>query len=108
MSAVQPIPSQSPQTTIKPGQVLVVGRCVSAKRQGQLYVHLIVMPAPDPYSSPATVEVLAKTRQADSEQDVRLLCRLGGYRRSYKSVDRETGEVRNVQTADNKLFLLED
>lgn len=113
MSSVAPIPStnpgQSPQSmSIKPGHVMVIGRCVRAKRVGTLFAHLIVMPAPDPYSSPATIEVLAKTRQADSEQDVRMLCRLGGYRRSYKSTDRETGEVTQVQTADNKLFLVED
>lgn len=119
MSAVAatPLPNQSqppqiPQSVLqllaKGGHVYVVGRCVSAKRAGTLFSHLIVMPAPDPYSSPSTVEVLAKSRQADSEQDVRLLCRLGGYKRSFKATDRETGETRQVNTADNKLFLVED
>lgn len=109
MSAVAtPIPTQPQNTTLKAGQVLIVGRCVSAKRSGQLFEHLIVMPAPDPYSSPSTVSVLAKSRQADAEMDVRLLCRVGGYKRSYKSTDRETGEQRQVHTADNKLFLVED
>lgn len=109
MSAVAtPIPTQTQQASIKPGQVLIVGRCISAKRAGTLFEHLIVMPAPDPYSSPSTVSVLAKSRQADSEQDVRLLCRVSGYKRNYKSTDRETGEQRQVNTADNKLFLVED
>lgn len=108
MSAVAEMPKAGQTATMKPGQVLIVGRCISAKRSGSLFAHLVVLPAPDPYSSPSTVEVLAKTRQADSEQDVRLLCRVGGYRRSYKSTDRETGEQRQVTTADNKLFLVED
>lgn len=117
MSAVAatPIPTQPqqiPQAVLqllaKGGHAYIVGRCISAKRAGTLYEHLIVMPAPDPYSSPATVSVLAKARHADAEQDVRLLCRVGGYRRSYKSTDRETGEQRNVQTADNKFFVVED
>lgn len=107
MSAVQAVPNQT-QQSVKVGQVFIVGRCISAKRVGSLFSHLVVMPAPDPYSSPATVEVLATSRQADSEQDVRLLCRVGGYKRSYKSTDRETGEQRTVQTADNKLFVVEE
>ncbi|NMG46953.1 hypothetical protein GO613_02395 [Azoarcus communis] len=107
MSAVaQSVPN--PTHTLKPGQVLIVGRCVSAKRVGTLFSHLVVMPAPDPYSSPSTVEVLAKNRHADGEQDVRFMCRVGGYKRSYKTTDRETGEQRQVNTADNKLFLIED
>jgi hypothetical protein len=113
--AVQQIPTQTPQIPqsilqllAKGGHAYIVGRCVSAKRAGTLFSHLIVMPAPDPYSSPSTVEVIAKTRQADSEQDVRLFCRVGGYKRSYKKTDQDTGEQRQVQTADNKLFLVED
>ena len=110
MSAVAavPNPSQFQSISLRAGQVMIVGRCVSAKRAGTLFSHLVVLPAPDPYSSPSTVEVLAKSRQADSEQDVKLLCRVGGYKRSYKSIDRETGETRQVHTADNKLFLVED
>ncbi|HRQ14963.1 MAG TPA: single-stranded DNA-binding protein [Promineifilum sp.] len=108
MSAVAEMPSAGQKATIRPGDVLIKGRCISAKRSGSLYAHLVVLPAPDPYSSPSTVEVLAKTRQADAEQDVSLLCRVGGYKRNYKTTDRETREVRMVNTADNKLFLIED
>lgn len=109
MSAVSATPIQSqPQQSIKPGQVLITGRLTAFKRAGQLFEHLIVIPAPDPYSSPATVSVLGKSRLGDQEQDVRVLCRVGGYRRSFNSTDRETGEVRKVQTADNKLFVVED
>lgn len=109
MSAVAavPNPSQS-QISLRAGQVMIVGRCMSAKKAGTLYAHLVVLPAPDPYSSPSTVEVLSKTRQADSEEDVKLLCHVRGYKRSYRTTDRETGEVRQVHTADNKLFLVED
>jgi hypothetical protein len=109
MSSVpNPTPIQPQTTALKPGHVLIVGRCISAKKAGTLYSHLVIMPAPDPYSAPATVEVLASSRLADSEQDVRLHCRVGGYKRSYKATDRETGEQRQVQTADNKLFYVED
>ena len=110
MSAVaaMPNPSQGQAISLKAGQVMIVGRCISAKRAGSLFSHLVVLPAPDPYSSPSTVEVLSKARQADTEQDVKFLCRVGGYKRSYKSTDRETGETRQVHTADNKLFLVED
>ena len=107
MSQVAELPKGQSQS-LKVGEVIIKGRCTSAKRLGTLFAHLVVLPAPDPYSSPATVEVLAKTRQADSEQDVTLHCRIGGYRRSYKTTDRQTGEERQVLTADNKLFVIED
>jgi hypothetical protein len=103
-----PVSAMPLPTSLKPGQVLVVGRLSVVKKIGQIFAHLIVMPAPDAYSSPATVEVISKTRQGQPDEDIRLLCRLGGYRRSYKSLDRETGESRQVVTADNKLFVVED
>ncbi len=107
MTALAELPkAQGP--SLKVGEVIIKGRCMSAKKQGTYFAHLVVLPAADPYSSPATVEVLAKTRQADQEQDITLHCRIGGYRRSYKSTDRETGEQRTVVTADNKLFVVED
>lgn len=92
---------------VQPGQVWIIGRCISAKKSGTLWEHLVVLPAPDLYSSPSTVSVLAKTRQASQEEDVQLLCRVTGYKRSYNKTDQETGERTTVKTADNRLFLVE-
>jgi hypothetical protein len=104
-------PVQSSPRKISPGQVLLIGRCMSARKpQGgsELWTHLIVLPAPDAYSSPATVEVLAKRRLADKEEDVEVLCRVGGFRRQYNSRPDEDGVIKKITTADNKLFAIED
>jgi hypothetical protein len=103
-------PSAAPSPAMKPGQVLVIGRLASCKRPAgsQWFINLVTMPAPDAYSSPSTVEILSKNRLGDPEQDVRILCRLGGFKRQYKATDRETGEIRTVQTSDNKLYAVED
>lgn len=90
------------------GEAVISGRIQKIQKRGDYFVHLITLPAPDAYSAPSTVEVLAQRRLGDTEEDVRIRVRIGGYRRSYKATDRETGEIRNVQTADNKLFAVED
>lgn len=86
------------------GIVQVAGKLVSVRKAGSVFEHIIKMAAPDPYSSPATISVMAQTRLGQAEDEVKVRCRLTGYGRTYKSTDQETGEVRNVKTADNKLF----
>lgn len=92
---------------IKPGQTFIIGRCTLARKAGESFLHLVVLPAADEYSSPATVEIISKQRFAAAGDDVRILCRIGGFRRQYKVTDKETGEVRTVTTADNKFFAVE-
>lgn len=107
MSQVAEMPKQEQGgQRLKVGEVVVKGRCVAVRKQGTVFLHLIVLPASDPYSSPSTVEVTAPQRVAQPEEDVTLLCRLGGYRRSYNKTDEDTGEIRKVQTADNRLQVL--
>lgn len=86
------------------GVVLVVGKLIGSRKAGQMFENLVKMPAPDPYSSPSTLSIISKTRLGAPEDDIRVICRLTGYGRSYKSTDQETGEQRQVKTADNKLF----
>lgn len=106
MSAVAPVSSLP--ASIKPGQVLVVGRLAGARKAGQQWLHLIVMPSADSYSSPSTVEVGASARLGDKDDEIKVLCKLAGYRRSYKQQDQATGESRTVQTADNRLYAVEE
>lgn len=102
-AAVQNLPA-----SIKAGQVLIAGKILLVRKSGQKWIHLIVMPSQDSYSSPSTVEVSASARLGDKDEDCKVLCRVAGYRRSYKATDQETGEQRTVYTADNRLFALED
>lgn len=109
-AAVADLPARQNQK-LELGQAVIKGRLTAARRPQNSdgwWTHLIVLPAPDAYSSPSTVEVLAKRRLGERDDDVQVTVRLGGYKRSYRATDRETGEQRVVHTADNKLFALED
>lgn len=115
MSAVPSpaVPSVAPAPTrsIKPGEVLIIGKLTAARRPGSggtYWTHLVVLPSADSYSSPSTVEILATRRLGERDEEVRVLCKVGGFRRAYKATDKETGEIRQVHTADNKLFAVED
>lgn len=91
------------------GEAILQGRLQSVRKAGTAgFSHLLVLPAPDAYSSPATVEIMATNRLGASEDDIRVRVRIGGYRRTYKATDKDTGEVRNVTTADNRLFAVEE
>lgn len=110
-AAVAEVPQVGKGPSLKMGETIVRGKIIGAKRpqgNGAFWENLVVMPAPDPYSSPATISILSGQRLGDRDEDVTVRVRIGGYRRSYKATDRETGEVRTVQTADNKLFAVED
>lgn len=96
----------SEATPQKPAVALIQGRCLNVRKSGELFLHLIAMPAPDPYSHPSTVEVSALTRMAEKDGDFRALVRVTGYPRQYKTTDRDTGEERTVRTADARLSVV--
>lgn len=109
-AAVAELPASSKSVT-RFGESTLQGRLQLYRRpQGnsKFWENLVVLPAPDAYSAPATVLILASSRLGERDEDVTVRVRIGGYRRSYNTTDRETGEVRNVQTADVKLFAIED
>ncbi len=87
---------------------ILQGRLLRITKRGDNVIHLVVLPAPDSYTSPATVEIIAKTRLGQPEDDLRIRVRIGGYRRTYNATDRETGETRPVTTADVRLFAVEE
>lgn len=90
------------------GESVLQGRLLKIQKRAENFIHLVVLPAPDSYTSPATVEIVAKSRLAQVEDDIRVRVRIGGYRRTYNATDRETGETRPVTTADVRLFAVED
>lgn len=104
----QSAPVQNLPASIKAGQVLIAGKIHLIRKAGQRWLHLIVMPSQDAYSSPSTVEVIASSRLGDKDDDCKVLCRVAGFRRSYRTTDQETGEQRTVFTADNRLIAIED
>lgn len=105
----------TPQASNEPGQkapsipfgrVPLRGRVKAVRRsRGQRagFLTLLVMPARDEFSSPATVEVFSPERLAEPDAMWQGWCEVGGYRRTYKTeqTDRD-GEMRTVtvETAD--------
>ena len=83
--------------------VLISGKCIQVRKSGETWLHLVSMPAPDPYSHPSTVEVAAAARLCDRDEPFSARCRISGYARTYKTVDRDSGETRTVRTADVRL-----
>ena len=68
---------------------------------------LVRLPAPDQYSTPATVELVSNHflgNEGDMLIDV--VCSVGGRYRSYPVTDKGTGEIRTVRTAENLLTVL--
>lgn len=103
-------PAPAPRA-LRFAEVFISGRLVGRRRittqNGTLFLSLVAMPAPDPYSHPETVEVQSSASLGNKDDDVKLICRLGGSRRSFKMVDQETGEQVSVATADNRLRVVE-
>jgi hypothetical protein len=69
-------------------------------------MHLVRLPAPDPFSSPATVNVKAREKMGSEGDEFNAECQVGGYGRSYPVTDEETGRKTSVRTADNTLTVI--
>lgn len=105
MSA-EPSAVSIPFPSIKLGEAVLVGRLQRIRKIGDKYLHLLILPSNDNYTSPQTVEVTAESRLGEVESEIRVKVRLGGFRRSYRATDKETGEIRTVQTAENKFYAM--
>lgn len=82
---------------------IIAGRCIGVRKVNDIFIHMVTMPAADPYSHPSTVEVSASSRLAEKDGDFKAMCRITGFPRQYKATDKDTGEIRIVRTADIRL-----
>ena len=98
--STNPIASKAPTVTI-------AGRLSSVeawpRKNPTRYTVLVRLPAPDEFTTPATVEVVSDINPGNEGDLVTLVCRVGGRYRSYTATDKATGEQRTVRTADNVL-----
>lgn len=94
-------------TQPKIGHVYISGRIDAVRRFENRTFTRVVMPAPDPYSSPSSVEVESTSRLGDIGDDLKCNAILSGYRNDYKSLDKETGEYRTIRSARITLKVLE-
>jgi hypothetical protein len=91
------------------GIAQIRGRIASVREIGGArggFAHVIKLPAPDQYTSPATVEVVADERLGPVDSEWAGKVQIGGFGRSWtKDVEDRNGVVRKVSvpTADNKL-----
>lgn len=101
----------TPEATDKTvrGVAIIAGRIRSVRAsrgQRKGYLHVIVLPAPDEFTSPSYVEVFAADRLGEPDATWRGKVTVGGYRRTYQTevTDRD-GEIRKVtvETADMTL-----
>ncbi len=112
MSNVAPVQTPSTTTLALPQlQARLAGRIVVRRRistkNGPMVVTIVKLPAPDEFTSPQTVELRSSRSLGEPGDDWRGVVAIGGYGRSYKQADPETGESRVVQTADNSLTVIE-
>ncbi len=90
--------------------VRIVGRIEDVRRistaNGAMFVYLVKLPAPDEYSSPATVRISSRDRVGDVGGTFDQACQVGGYARTYAVTDEETGRKVTQRTADNTLTVV--
>lgn len=96
--------SEAAKGPSKRATVVVEGRLTQIRKAGKTFLHLVTLPAEDEFSSPATVEINAGERLGEAGTAIKVTCRIGGFRRQYRSTDQETGEQKTVVTADNRLY----
>lgn len=95
-----------------PGQAYVKGLISNRRRmtgsEGVYWMSIIKMPARDVYAHPSTIEVTSKQPLGDVGQEWIGIVELAGYPRTYNSKpDPETGEIKKINSADNRLRVVE-
>lgn len=88
----------------------IKGRIIGHRRfigqTGVTHLTLIVIPSEDEYTSPQTVEVSSQQKIGEKGDDINILVKVGGFRRQYKTTDKETGEQITVTSADTRLTVI--
>jgi hypothetical protein len=91
---------------------LVAGRIAGKPRQykdregARWFATIVKCPAPDPYSNPSSVEINSREPLGDVDTDVSLQVRLSGTVRTFRYVERETGESKTGVECTHRLTAL--
>lgn len=100
MAEAQVAQLQTPKLTFN--QAVIQGKILSKRKidtqQGLLYLTLLRLPAPDEYTSPATIELRSRDPLGDVGENYQCRVQLGGVQNNYetKTVDKETGDEKKV------------
>jgi hypothetical protein len=108
---VQPIKAKT--HNLHPGSAFIAGRIYSFRRlktsNGSLYLTVLKVAAPDPFSHPSTIELRSAKQLGAIDEDWSGLVKLSGFPRNFDSKpDPETGEVKHIKSAENHLVVVED
>ncbi|MDO4795304.1 MAG: single-stranded DNA-binding protein [Brachymonas sp.] len=102
-------PANQPAIGIKPMQVMVFGKVENVRSYDKSIYTTVICPATDQYSSPSVVVIKSSRRLGQRDEEIRQLCKLGGYRRKpFKFTDKETGEISMVTPVDITLEAIAD
>jgi hypothetical protein len=72
---------------------VIEGRLQFLETNNGKFYHDLQLPAPDPFSSPTWVRVVADRRLGQPGQDVKWRCSLRGYRRTFERKNGEQGHA---------------
>lgn len=89
---IPPVQNQS----LKPNQMVVVGRLDRVSKYENRFEHVVTCPAPDEFSKPSVIRVQADSRLGDVGELLKVLCVFVGWPNFYPMTDKETGEKRTV------------
>jgi hypothetical protein len=94
------------------GLCLLNGRISNRRKQntqdGTFWLTVLKLPAKDSFSHPGTVEVISHEPIGAIGDDWRGQVEITGYPRTFNTKpDPETGEIKRVSTADNRLRVVE-
>lgn len=65
-------PSEVPAISGAVARTVIQGKIVGLRKAGQSFLHLVAMPAPDPYSHPVTVEVSSDRRLGARDDEIKV------------------------------------
>ncbi|BAK77085.1 hypothetical protein NH8B_2271 [Pseudogulbenkiania sp. NH8B] len=106
MSTPETTPEKRP--SLKPNQVVLVGRIQSRRRNDEFIFTELRLPAPDEYSHPSTVEVRSNKPIGAPGDDVQQLCSCGGYLgKPFEVKDPSTGEIIKRRSINNTFTAIE-
>lgn len=111
MSAAAPQVTSLPAAQAPNGIAYIAGRIERSTpkngKDGRYFLTLVKMPAPDQFTSPATVELSSDQQLGARGDEIRVKVRVFGYPRSYTTKpSRDYPEGETVYTADNRLEVI--
>lgn len=112
MSTVQPAATSGSTAPSRTGQTFFMGlRIIHARRvvltSGSFWLTLVKEPNPDDFHTGGTMEFRSSQRLGAVGDDFSGWVKCTGYPRQFQMNDKETGELVNVRTADNRFVVIE-